>query len=64
MKFIEPHRRPPIGLMPEKTYEQAVNAERIRSIVAATERFLAEDYPIPPPWVEELNRRQNNIASK
>lgn len=58
------HRNPPIGLMTEKTYEAAINAERIRSILAATERYLADDFPIPPAWTEELNRRQARLPQR
>jgi hypothetical protein len=47
--------KPPIGLMPKKFHNQAVNEERLKDICEAVQRFLNAKREIPLEWIEEYN---------
>lgn len=42
-------KKPPLGLMPKKLWEQL----RIQEIVEAIERYANENMPIPAEWIKE-----------
>lgn len=47
----------PIGLIPQKFYDEKVNKDRIHDIVNAMGRFSEAKVEIPIDWVEEFNAR-------
>ena len=49
--------KPPIGLMPEKIYEELSNTRRIEDILEAMKRYACAGKPIPIEWVRELEKR-------
>ena len=55
------YKKRPLGLMPEKRYEELKTWERIEQIYAAMSRYRAEGYDIPQKWHDELKRRKDHL---
>ena len=48
---------PPLGLKPEKVFENQCNTERIIAIIEAMKRYSTAEQPIPIEWIDELEKR-------
>jgi len=59
-KFRTQVEKPPIGLMPEKLFDEEIDKminARIFEILQAMERYSKEEKIIPLEWIYELNKR-------
>jgi len=50
-------KRPPLGIMPEKIFEENKNAERLYNLFQACRRYAEINKVIPCKWIEEIQRR-------
>ena len=46
--------KPPLGLIPRKTYWEELNYHRRQDIIAAMHRYMEAKQPIPVEWCKEL----------
>ena len=56
-KDPEPVKQPPLGLTPRRLAEAIFNETRIKDIIAAMDRYYAENMAIPEEWRQELKER-------
>ena len=56
-KDPEPVKKPPLGLTPRRLAEAIFNETRIKDIIAAMDRYYAENMAIPEEWRQELKER-------
>ncbi len=55
--IVSPQNPPPAGLVPEYIYDATVASSRTKDIVAAMQRYIEKEKPIPVEWAQELVRR-------
>ena len=49
-----PSKKPPLGLIPRKTYWEELNYHRRQDIIAAMHRYMEAKMDIPVEWCKEL----------
>lgn len=58
--MIEKRQAPPLGLKPKWIHD----AQRIREIFEAMERYSDAEKPIPREWIDELRELVTNCGAK
>lgn len=48
-------KRPPLGLIPKKYYEEKIKIDRFNEICRAISAYYTENLKIPIEWIEEYN---------
>ena len=51
----------PIGVLPRNIWEQKKTEERVCELKDAISRYIEANWPIPQPWVDELNEYLGTI---